>query len=235
MTLAEIRSEMRALGDSEKAAHAQGFFKTGPGQYGEGDRFLGIRVPVTRMVAKKCRGLTLKQTTGLLHSPYHEERLLALFVWVWQFPRANNRDQQKIVDLYLANTRHINNWDLVDSSAHLIVGPWLQDRPRDLLYGLATSDILWERRIAMMSTFHFIRQKDFDDALRIAEVLLLDDHDLIHKIVGWMLREIGNRDLESEEAFLRRHFRVMPRTMLRYAVEKFPEELRQQYLKGTIS
>jgi len=225
---------MKELGDPTKAAHAQGFFKTGPGQYGEGDIFLGIRVPQTRKVARRCRDLTLSQVTKLLHSPYHEERLLALFVLVWQFPRCDHERQRRIVDLYLANTDRINNWDLVDSSAHFIVGPYLQDRPRDLLKDLAHSSLLWDRRIAMMSTFHFIRQDDFDDALLIARLLLNDDHDLIHKVVGWMLREIGNRNQEIEEKFLRKHHGVMARTMLRYAIEKFPEPLRKDYLEGRI-
>ncbi len=234
LKLMVIRREMISLGDPEKAAHAQGFFKTGKGQYGEGDRFHGIRVPVTRKMAKRCRELSLKQTTSLLHSPFHEERLLALFILVWQFSKGDENLQRAIFDLYLANTKYINNWDLVDSSAHLIVGPWLQDRPRGLLHKLAFSDTLWERRIAMMSTFHFIRQGEFDDALLIAHTLLNDDHDLIHKAVGWMLREIGNRQRAVEESFLQMHYRQMPRTMLRYAIEKFPEPLRQQYLKGTI-
>ncbi len=235
MTLKEIQREMRLLGDVDKAAHARKFFKTGKGQYGEGDRFLGIRVPETRKMAKKCRNLTLKQTTRLLQSPVHEERLLALFVLVWQFPRKGEEHQQAIYDLYLDNTRFINNWDLVDSSAHFIVGPWLQNRSRKPLNKLALSQSLWERRIAIISTYHFIRQKDFSDALAISQKLLTDEHDLIHKAVGWMLREIGNRNLAAEEIFLRRHYRKMPRTMLRYAIEKFPEDLRLSYLKGTLS
>ncbi len=233
--LKDIRQEMISLGDPHKAAHAQGFFKTAPGQYGEGDIFLGIRVPETRKMARQCRELTLKQITSLLHSRFHEERLLALFVLVWQFPRSDEKHQQAIFNLYLENTEYINNWDLVDSSAYLIVGPWLQDRPRDLLHQLAVSDSLWEKRIAMMATLHFIRQHDFADALSIALILKNDEHDLIHKITGWMLREIGNRNREAEEVFLRDHLHTMPRTMLRYAIEKFPEELRLKYLKGTIS
>ncbi len=234
MTLKEIRLEMTALGDPKKAAHSQIFFKTAPGQYGEGDIFHGIRVPETRKMAKRYRDLPLKKITSLLHSRYHEERLLALFILVWQFSRNNSVHQQAIFDLYLNNTQHINNWDLVDSSAHLIVGPWLENRPRGLLQKLVVSESLWERRIAMMSTFHFIRLHDFDDALLIAKTLQNDDHDLIHKAVGWMLREIGNRDLAVEENFLKTHYRTMPRTMLRYAIEKFPEELRLKYLHGTI-
>jgi len=234
MNLKEIRSEMISLGDPEKATHALGFFKTGKGQYGEGDCFHGIRVPVTRKMAARCRELSLKQLINLLHSRYHEERLLALLVLVWQFSHSDEKHQEAIFKLYLDNTSHINNWDLVDSSAHLIVGPWLENRPRDLLHELALSQSLWERRIAMMSTFHYIRQLDFTDALLIAATLQDDKHDLIHKAVGWMLREIGNRDLAVEEEFLKQHYRSMPRTMLRYAIEKFPEDLRLGYLKGTV-
>jgi len=235
MNLKEIRREMTSLGDPQKAAHAQGFFKTGKGQYGEGDVFLGIRVPETRKMARKYRELSLKKTTSLLHSRFHEERLLALLILVWQFSHSNEVHQRRIFDLYLNNTRYINNWDLVDSSAHLIVGPWLQDRPRDLLHSLALSDSLWEKRIAIMSTFHFVRLLDFQNTLTISRTLLEDDHDLIHKATGWMLREVGNRDRAVEEEFLRAHYQTMPRTMLRYAIEKFPEELRLKYLKGTIS
>ncbi|MCP4291690.1 MAG: DNA alkylation repair protein [bacterium] len=231
MNLTQIHKEMKAAGNAERAAHAQGFFKTGKGQYGEGDRFLGIRVPVTRTIARKCRELSLKQTTRLLHSVYHEERLLALFVLVWQFQRSDDSGQTEIYNLYLDNTSFINNWDLVDSSAHLIVGPWLENRPRKILTELAVSGTLWERRIAMMATYHFIRQNEYSDTLKIAKILLQDDHDLIHKSVGWMLREIGNRDLETEEVFLKKHILKMPRTMVRYAIEKFPEELRLHYLK----
>jgi 3-methyladenine DNA glycosylase AlkD len=235
VNLNQIHIAMKALGDTDKAAHAQGFFKTAPGQYGEGDVFLGIRVPETRKMARKCQDLTLKQATSLLHSKFHEERLLALLVLAWQFSRGDIKKQRSIFNIYLDNTRFINNWDLVDSSAHLIVGPWLENRPRKKLVQLAQSDMLWERRIAMMATFHFIRKNDFQDSLTIAEMLVHDSHDLIHKVVGWMLREIGNRDRQVEEAFLLQYYRKMPRTMLRYAIEKFPEPLRLQYLKGTIN
>jgi len=193
MNLTQIRKAMKELADPEKAAHAQGFFKTGPGQYGEGDVFLGIRVPQTRKLAHQCHDLKLKSVISLLNSRFHEERLLALFILVWQFPRGDIDKQRQIFTIYMENTRYINNWDLVDSSAHLIVGPWLENRPRNLLCQLAQSDMLWERRIAMMATFHFIRKNDFQDAMTIAEMLVHDEHDLIHKIVGWMLREIGNR------------------------------------------
>ncbi len=235
MNLKEIRKEMISQGDPERAAHCQIFFKTGVGQYGEGDLFHGIRVPETRKMAKRCRDFSLNQIDTLLHSPFHEERLLALFVLVWQFSRNIPNHQKAIFKLYLNNTQYINNWDLVDSSAHLIVGPWLKNRPRKILHQLALSDSLWERRIAMMATFHFIRGCDYEDTLIMAGTLINDNHDLIHKAVGWMLREIGNRDRAVEEVFLKEHYQAMPRTMLRYAIEKFPEELRQKYLRGTIS
>lgn len=234
MTLAEIKSEMKRLGNPEIAAHSQRFFKTGPGQYGEGDLFLGIRVPVVRQVAKQGRNLPLKQVADLLHSKWHEERLLAVIILTLKFARGSESEQRQVFDLYLENSAWVNNWDLVDSSAHLIVGPWLQERPRDLLRRLARSSSLWERRIAMMATYHYIKQRDYTDSLDIAEMLLEDEHDLIHKITGWMLREIGNRDLSVEEEFLQEHYQQMPRTMLRYAIEKFPEDLRQGYLKGTV-
>ena len=234
MTLIEIHREMKRLADPAIAEHSQRFFKTGPGQYGEGDRFLGIRVPRVRQVAKQAQDLPLDQVAELLHSPWHEERLLAVIILTLHFKRGGPGQQKKIFDLYLASTAWINNWDLVDVSAHLVVGPWLQDRPRKLLRQLATSESLWERRISMMATYHFIRQDDFADTLAIAEILLEDSHDLIHKIVGWMLREIGKRDQSVEEEFLQEHYRTMPRTMLRYAIEKFEEGLRQKYLKGEI-
>lgn len=234
MTLKEIRAEVKALASSEIAAHSQRFFKTGPGQYGEGDLFLGIRVPDIRKLARQGRDLPLDQILILLHSKWHEERLLALIILTIQYKRGNEDLRRQIVDLYLENTAWVNNWDLVDLSAHLIVGPWLQDRPRGLLKKLARSSSLWERRISMMATYHFIRQDDFADALLIAGLLRDDDQDLIHKVVGWMLREIGKHDQSVEEEFLQEHYRTMPRTMLRYAIERFPEDLRQRYLKGEI-
>jgi 3-methyladenine DNA glycosylase AlkD len=191
-------------------------------------------VPKVRQVAKQAGDLSLDQVTELLHSPWHEERLLAVIILSLQYKKGGPRLQKEIFDLYLNNTEWINNWDLVDVSAHLVVGPWLQDRPRTLLRRLARSESLWERRISMMTTYHFIKQDDYADTLAIAEILLHDSHDLIHKIVGWMLREVGKRDQSVEEEFLQEHYRAMPRTMLRYAIEKFEEGLRQRYLKGEI-
>jgi 3-methyladenine DNA glycosylase AlkD len=229
-----IRKRMQELADPAIAEHSQRFFKTGPGQYGEGDQFLGIRVPVVRQVAKPARDLDQESVIKLLRSQWHEERLLALVILTLQFEKGPEARQRQIYELYLDNTEHINNWDLVDVSAHKIVGAWLVRRPRGVLKKLARSPSLWERRIAMMSTYAFIRQDDFADALHIAEMLLEDDHDLIHKVSGWMLREIGNRDRVVEEEFLQDHYRRMPRTMLRYAIEKFPEELRLRYLRGEV-
>ncbi len=232
--LKDLWRELEELGDSEKAQHARRFFKCGPGEYGEGDRFLGIRVPDIRKLARQYAGLSLEAARELLHSEYHEARLLALIILVNRFKRSDPTAQEAIYRLYLADTAYINSWDLVDSSAEHIVGAWLFERERSILHTLAKSKLLWERRIAVMATFHFIKQNEFDETLFIAELLLGDSHDLIHKAVGWMLREIGNRDREVEEKFLKQHYKSMPRTMLRYAIEKFPENLRQGYLKSVI-
>jgi 3-methyladenine DNA glycosylase AlkD len=234
MTFDAIRQELHHLGDPAIAEHSSRFFKAGPGEYGEGDRFHGVRVPVVRKLVPACRGLTLEQVAQVLRSPWHEERLLALLCLVDRFARGDEAGRAETVGVYLEHTPWINNWDLVDCSAHKILGPWLEERPRDLLRQLARSESLWERRIAMMSTFHFIRRDEFEDTLELADLLLHDDHDLIHKIVGWMLREVGNRDRTVEEDFLRSRYRSMPRTLLRYAVEKFPEPLRKAYLAGTV-
>ena len=234
ITFERLTEEFRAEGDPDIAEHSGGFFKTGKGQYGEGDQFLGIRVPVTRKYAKKFKGAPMPVVRKLLKSKYHEERLMAVILLVGKFKTGNESDRRKIYELYLKNTKYINNWDIIDSSAHFIVGPHLQDSSHEKLAELAKSEDLWERRIAIMSTFHFIRQGEFDTALKISRQLVNDKEDLIHKAVGWMLREIGNRDRATEEKFLKAHYRSMPRTMLRYAIEKFPEKRRQQYLKGKI-
>ena len=227
-----IKRELRRIASREKAEASRWFFKTGPGEYGDGDRFIGVGVPDLRRMAKRCDDLTLDETAELLASPIHEERLLALLVMVRLYDRSNQPARRKIYMLYLSNTRYINNWDLVDLSAHHIVGSYLENRSRRPLYRLAKSKSLWERRISVLATFHFIRNHDFEDALNIAERLLTDEHDLIHKAVGWMLREIGKRRPAVEERFLKDHYTAMPRTMLRYAIEKFPERKRQRYLKG---
>ncbi len=230
----DITQALRELGDPAIAEHSQRFFKTGKGEYGEGDRFLGIRVPALRREAKRFKELSLSETKKLLRSPLHEIRLCALLILVEHFRKGNSRVRADVYRCYLDNTRYINNWDLVDGSAPQIVGGYLQDRSRRPLYRLAGSADLWERRIAVMATLTFIKNRDFEDILALAERLLADDEDLIHKAVGWMLREVGNRDRPAEEAFLERHYERMPRTMLRYAIEKFPERRRQQYLKGRL-
>ena len=234
LMLNEIHDQLSRLADSAEAQFLQRFFKTGPGEYGEGDRFRGIRVPVLRKLAATYQMLPLEQTEELLHRAHHEDRLLALLILVRQFAKADPAGQTAVYDLYLGNTRFINNWDLVDVSAEHIVGAHLYRQSRKPLDRLAHSRSLWERRIAMLATFHFIRRGEFADTLRIAELLLTDREDLIHKAVGWLLREVGKRDQAIEESFLRAHYRQMPRTMLRYAIERFPEELRQEYLHGTV-
>jgi len=234
MTAAELREKLEALADPRQAANLQRFFKTGPGQYGEGDRFLGLRVPQIRKLVKAHRDCPLSEIKKLLKSPIHEARLLALLLLVQRFQQGNEKEQESIYQLYLNSTRYINNWDLVDSSAPYIVGAWLYERPRDPLYQLATSPSLWERRIAILATFHFIKQGELQESLSIAELLLNDEHDLIHKAVGWMLREVGKRDQTVEEGFLKKHYQAMPRTMLRYAIERFSERSRQAYLKSRL-
>lgn len=229
-----LQNELRRLSNKEIAEHSQRFFKTGKGQYGEGDRFLGIRVPVLRKIAKKYRGISVDECYQLLKSQFHEERLLALLILVAIFNKASNEGRKAIYILYLDNTRFINNWDLVDCSAEYIVGAYLRGADKQPIYNLAKSGILWERRISIMSTFHFIKYNEFVDTLRISEILLHDTEDLIHKAVGWMLREIGKRDIEVEEEFLRKCYKEMPRTMLRYSIEKFPKAKRKRYLKGEV-
>lgn len=229
----QILADLAAAADSKKAVELKRFFKTGPGEYGEGDRFRGIVVPVLRALARKHGGQSAASCEALLHSPWHEERLLALIILAGNFERADEAGQRAIYRLYLANTAWINNWDLVDLSAPDIPGEWLLGRPKTPMLRLARSGGLWERRIAMVASHAWIRQGRFDDALAIAAILLNDRHDLIHKATGWMLREIGKRDLSAEESFLRRHCRAMPRTALRYAIERFPEEQRLAWLHGT--
>jgi 3-methyladenine DNA glycosylase AlkD len=233
MATAEIQGELSRLGNAQQAAILQRFFKTGPGEYGEGDRFRGIRVPVLRKLARKYRQLPLAEAADLLRSAFHEDRLLALFIMIHHYYKGEGVVRSNIHHLYLEHTAFVNNWDLVDASAPHLVGHYLKDRAKDPLPRLAASSILWERRIAIMATFTFIKEGDFRETLRIAGLLLADPEDLIHKAVGWMLREVGKREMTVAEAFLRAHHQEMPRTMLRYAIEKFPEAKRQAYLKGT--
>ena len=234
MTVKDIQKRLKKLGDKKHAAVSQRFFKTGPGEYGEGDIFIGIRVPVLRKLAKEYSDLPVEETTTLLRSRIHEERLLALLLLVGSFSKGADAEKTSIYEIYLKHTGFINNWDLVDSSAEHIVGAYLMDKSKALLYRLAESDDLWERRISIMSTFHFIKRHEFAETLKISEMLLFDRHDLIHKATGWMLREVGKRHLPAEEKFLKKYYKKMPRTMLRYAIEKFPETKRQRYLKGKI-
>ncbi len=234
MPLDEVRDHLRKYASPERARVLQRFFKTGPGQYGEGDRFLGIRVPELREISRLYLNLGQRDTLSLLKSPLHEERLLALLILVLQYRRATPEKREKIYSLYLKHTRYINNWDLVDTSAEHIVGAHLWERDRAPLYTLSGSPSLWERRISILSTFHFIKRTDFTDTMKIVRVLLRDPEVLIHKAAGWMLREVGKRDADVEEAFLREHYREMPRTMLRYAIERFPERKRQAFLKGKV-
>jgi 3-methyladenine DNA glycosylase AlkD len=232
MTAQDIQKRLKKLGNKERAAISQRFFKTGPGEYGEGDVFIGIRVPVLRALVKEYADLSVAQILILLRSHIHEERLLALLLLVDSFSQGDEAARTSIFELYLKHTEFINNWDLVDSSAAQIVGAYLMDKSKAVLYRLAESANLWERRIAIMSTFHFVKHHEFSETLKIAKILLFDRQDLIHKATGWMLREIGKRHLKTEERFLKVHYKKMPRTMLRYAIEKFPEQKRQRYLKG---
>ena len=234
MTAKEISKRLKKLENREQAAISRKFFKTGPGEYGEGDIFIGIRVPVLRKLVKDYFELPIKEIQSLLKSPVHEERLLALLLMVRKASGRSDDIKKSIYELYLKNTRFVNNWDLVDASAEHVVGAYLRDKNKSVLYRLAESEDLWERRIAIMSTFHYVKHHEFSKTLRISKILLFDRHDLIHKATGWMLREIGKRHFQIEEGFLKEHYKNMPRTMLRYAIEKFPETKRQRYLKGMI-
>ena len=227
-----LRSRLRRLASPKDARNLSWYFKTAPGEYGAGDRFIGVRVPVLRLLAGEFRALPLPAAATLLQSPIHEERLLALLILTDAYERADESGRAVIYRLYLKNLARVNNWDLVDSSAPYIVGRHLEGRPRKILFRLARSKTLWNRRVAVLTTFHFIRQNDFGDSLRLAEFLLDDEHDLMHKAVGWMLREMGKRDLAELKKFLRKHAARMPRTMLRYAIEKLPERERQSYLQA---
>jgi len=232
VTASMIINNLEALANPEAALFAQRFFKTGPGEYAEVDLFRGIRVPVLRKMVPSLDGTPLPEVIWLLESAFHEDRLLALLLLMRRFAKGNDAVRQHIHELYLAHTRYINNWDLVDISSQYLVGAFLHSRDSALLYELAASPSLWERRIAITATFHFIRKGEFDDTLALAELLLNDPQELLHKATGWMLREVGKRDLPTLESFLQRHYSRMPRVMLRYAIERFPEELRLRYLRG---
>jgi 3-methyladenine DNA glycosylase AlkD len=225
---------LKQMSDPDTARVMQGFMKTGPGQYGEGDVFIGIRAAPLRDLAREFENMPLDEVEKLLASEIHEARSLALLVLVRAFGRADGTARRAIHALYLRNTARVNSWDLVDVSAEHLVGAHLNDGKRGLLGRLARSKSLWERRIAIVATYHFIKKKEFADTLRIAGVLRDDREDLIHKAVGWMLREVGKRDCAVLEGFLAEHYSRMPRTMLRYAIERFAPERRQQYLRGEV-
>jgi len=234
MKAQDARNRLRKLGSREKAEIAQGFFKTGPGEYGEGDVFLGVRAPELRGLAKEFQDLPRKEIKILLRSEVHEERALALLILVRTYPKGDPKERKHIYDFYMDHLRFINNWDLVDLSAEHVVGAFLWDKSGKPLFRLARSKNLWERRVSILATFHYIKRNQFSETLKIAKMLLSDEEDLIHKAVGWMLREVGKRDAAAEERFLKEHYRKMPRTMLRYAIERFPEPKRQRYLKGKV-
>jgi len=237
-TIDKIKIELKKFSSREKSKVLSRFFKTGKGEYAEGDKFIGVVVPDQRMIAKKFfRSVALDEITALLQSNIHEHRLTALFLLIMKYNVALGEESKKnIVDIYLSNRKFINNWDLVDLSAEKILGDYLYnfDKPRKMIYDFAKDDHLWTQRIAILTTFYFIRKNDFNDTLRIAKIFLDHEHDLIHKASGWMLREIGKRDFSVEYDFLQKHYKRMPRTMLRYAIEKFKPELKEKFLNGTI-
>lgn len=226
----DVKKALAKVADKKRAKLLAGYFKTGKGQYGEGDIFLGVIVPEERKIAKKFPDLSLAEIKKLLLSKIHEHRMVALFILTGQFEKADKEDKKKIAEFYLKNSKNINNWDLVDLSACKILGTYLLDKPRDILYELAKSKNIWQRRIAVLATFPSIAKKDFKDILVIGQELLADEHDLMQKAVGWMLREVGKRDKKVLVDFLDKYTKEMSRTTLRYAIEKFPENERKNYL-----
>jgi 3-methyladenine DNA glycosylase AlkD len=234
VTAAIAEKRLKALAEPRRAAVVAGYFKTGPGQYGEGDKFLGLTVPQLRGLVKEFHGLPVDECVKLLQSEFHELRLFALLLMVDAYKRGDDATKAKLFRTYIANTKRINNWDLVDVSAEHIVGAQLLDRDHALLTRFAKSKLLWERRMAIIATLYYIRRNEFTYTFKIAELLMEDREDLIHKAVGWMLREVGNRDRAAEERFLKKHYQHMPRTMLRYAIEKFEPARRKAYLQGEV-
>lgn len=228
MSLKELKKDLRFFSDAEKALLYKRFFKTDKGQYGEGDKFIGVTVPNIRKVAKKYKNLGLDEISKLVKSEFHEERMTALIIMTLRYPD----DKETFYNLYIENINYINNWDLVDVTCPRIIGDYLYGKPRNILFDFANSENLWKKRMSIISTLYFIKKNDFSDTLKIAEILINDKHDLIQKAVGWMLREVGNKNIEVEEEFLKTHCKTMPRTALRYAIEKFPEEKRLWYLKA---
>ncbi|NQT50268.1 DNA alkylation repair protein [Candidatus Kuenenbacteria bacterium] len=234
MKVNDLQKQIRAQRDPERAKASIWFFKTGKGEYGEGDKFLGLKMGKQRILAKKFIDLELSELIPLLKSEWHEERMIGLVILTYKYPKADDKEKKRIYDFYIKHRKAANNWDLIDVTVPRIIGAYLLNNDRAILYKFARSKDLWEKRIAVLVTFAFIAKNDFKDSLKIAKILLNDKHDLIHKAVGWMLREIGKRDQALEEKFLRSHYKKMPRTMLRYAIERFPEPLRLRYLKGKI-
>ncbi len=232
--LQQLEQELRDYTNIKKAKVLQKFFQTGEGEYGQGDKFLGIQVPEQREIVKKYYNLSLDDLQILLDSKVHEKRLIALLILMHKYKKSRENQRYEILDFYLKNTKNINNWDLVDLSCGEIVGNFLLDKNRDILYKLANSNLLWDRRIAIISTFSFIKENQFQDTLKISEILINDEQDLIQKAVGWMLREVGKRNQAVLEKFLQKHCKVMPRTMLRSAIEKFSEPTRDKYMVGDI-
>lgn len=232
--LNKLKKELEKIADANHAKVFQKFFKTGKGEYGEGDTFLGIKNPIQKQIAKSFNELDLNSIQELLNSQIHEHRSISLVILLNQYKKADEKQKQNIFEFYIKNAKKINNWDLVDSSAPHILGDYLLNKDKDILYQLTKSENLWEKRIAIISTYTFIKNNEFADTLKISEMLLSDSHDLIHKAVGWMLREIGKRNQKIEEEFLKKYYKQMPRTMLRYAIEKFPEDLRKKYLIGGV-
>lgn len=226
----EAIKKLKAMGSPEKAKFAARFFKTGKGEYAEGDKFIGVTMPQVRGLAREYKDLSLNELSTLLDSDLHEVRILALCILTGRFPKSSEKEQEKIYQLYLKKRARINNWDLVDVSASHIIGRYLEKRPRDILYELSQSKVLWDKRIAIISTHHFIRQNDFVDVLKLSKQYLVEEHDLMHKASGWMLREMGKRDEKSLTAFLDKYSHEMPRTMLRYAIEKLTPAQKQKYM-----
>ena len=224
-------TELQSIANPEKAVVLQRFFKTGKGDYGEGDVFLGITVPETRGVAKKFLQLGFSEIEQHLYSKIHEERLAALLILVEKYKKSSEKEKQKIYGFFIKHRKQVNNWDLVDLTADKIVGQYLLGKNKSILFRLAKSKNIWDKRIAIVSTFAFIKENKFEETFKISEMLLNDRQDLIHKAVGWMLREAGKRNIEAERKFLKKHYKKMPRTMLRYAIEKFPEKERQEFMK----
>jgi 3-methyladenine DNA glycosylase AlkD len=235
-TIEKVKNELHGFGDSKRGANLYKFFQAFPGGYGEGDTFIGVTVPHQRLVAKvHYKDIGLSEIELLLNENVHEYRLTALFMLVLKYQKSRSSEEKhSIFETYVNCIERVNNWDLVDSSAHLILGPYLENRDKKLLYDFAHSSNLWKQRVAVISTFHYIRKGQYDDNLKMAEILINHKHDLIHKAVGWMLREIGKKDFQVEINFLKKHYKKMPRTMLRYSIEKFPEKLRQTFLRGEI-